>query len=105
MVRYLTEDLEYPPGRTGVEIGFEWRRETYRADIVVHAKSGKPLIAVECKAPDVRVNQRAFDQIGHYNQALGARFLVVTNGHLHFCVEIVEDRPQPFQTIPHNPER
>lgn len=104
MVRHLVEDLGYPAGRTGVETGFEWKGVPYRADIIVHDRTGKAVIAAECKAPDVRIDQRAFDQIGQYNQAIGARHLIVTNGLQHFCVEVSDDGNSRTQAIPMHPD-
>ena len=40
---------------------------------------------VECKAPDVAVRQEAFDQVARYNKVVQARYLVVTNGLVHYC--------------------
>jgi hypothetical protein len=60
---------------------------TRRCDIVVYSRSGMPVLLVECKSPDILLNQRVFDQIARYNLVLGVRFLVVTNGLDHFCIE------------------
>lgn len=58
-----------------------------RADIVVY-RGAVPLLIVECKAPQVEITQQVFDQVAHYNMALGVRYLVVTNGMSHYCCEI-----------------
>lgn len=87
MVRYLTEHLGYPPGLTSIEKGFELNGIPYRADIVTYDRSGAAILAVECKAPDIRIGQKTFDQLGQYNKVIGARFLIITNGLLHFCME------------------
>ena len=87
MVRYLTDDLGYPPGLTAVEKGFDLGGIPYRADIVAYDRSGSAILAVECKAPDVKIGQKTFDQIGQYNKVIKARILVVTNGLAHFCVQ------------------
>ncbi len=61
---------------------------TKRTDILVYGSSGKPLMIVECKAPDVKINQSVFEQIGRYNMALQVRYLAVSNGLEHFCARI-----------------
>tara|TARA_Y100000588_G_scaffold357565_2_gene414926 strand:- start:3281 stop:3730 length:450 start_codon:yes stop_codon:yes gene_type:complete len=104
MVRHLVEDLGYPAGRTGIETGFERMGVPYRADIIIHDRSGNAVIVAECKAPDVRIDQRAFDQIGQYNHTIGARYLVVTNGLKHFCVEASPNGIVPTDAIPANPD-
>ena len=56
-----------------------------RPDILIHDKQGNPVMIIECKAPDVKVSQDAFDQIARYNSVLRVPYLVVTNGMQHFC--------------------
>jgi hypothetical protein len=88
MVRYLTCQLGYPAGLTAIEKGFDLNGTTYRADIVTYDRRGKAILAVECKAPEIKINQKTFDQIGQYNKVIQARYLVVTNGLTHFCVSV-----------------
>ena len=92
MVRYLTGQLGYSAGLTAIEKGFELNRIPYRADIVIYDRQGKAILAVECKAPGVKISQKAFDQIGQYNKVIQARYLVVTNGLAHFCVSVDLER-------------
>ena len=56
-----------------------------RTDVLVYNKEGKPYLMVECKAPEVKISQDAFDQIARYNMAFKVKYLVVTNGLSHFC--------------------
>jgi hypothetical protein len=64
---------------------------TRRADIVVHNRQGRPLLMVECKAPEVAIKQTAFDQVTRYNKVVGAAYLVVTNGLVHYCAALDAD--------------
>jgi hypothetical protein len=88
MVRYLINHLGYPAGLTAIEKGFDLNGIPYRADIVTYDRSGSALLAVECKAPGIRINQKTFDQIGQYNKVIRAHHLAVTNGLTHYCVSI-----------------
>jgi hypothetical protein len=40
---------------------------------------------IECKAPEITIKQKTFDQIARYNMALKVDYLVVTNGLVHYC--------------------
>ncbi len=62
---------------------------------------------VECKAPEVRIDQRAFDQIGRYNRFLGAPYLLISNGSEHFCCRQDSDSGSLsyLSTIPRFPSR
>ena len=62
-----------------------------RADIVVYGSDARPMILVECKAPDVDINADVFRQVVRYNAILQAQYIVVTNGLKHFIHEREED--------------
>lgn len=87
-VRYLIETLGYPRGRTAIETGFMFQGMQCRADVLIYNKQGKALLMGECKAPDVKLKQTVFDQIGRYNTVVQADYLVVTNGLQHYCCQI-----------------
>jgi hypothetical protein len=55
-----------------------------RMDIAVCDPKGKIQLLVECKAPEVVLNQKVFDQIARYNWEARADLLMVTNGINHF---------------------
>ena len=59
-----------------------------RFDIVVFDRSGKILVLVECKAPQITLNQKVFDQVSIYNQHLDSKYLMITNGLTHFYLKV-----------------
>ena len=63
-----------------------------RADIVLFSKQGDPLIIVECKAPEVKITQKAFDQAALYNMNMKVEYLVITNGMVHYCARLDHER-------------
>jgi hypothetical protein len=54
----------------------------------VYDNAANPLLIVECKAPEIALDSKVFDQIVRYNLPLGVRHLVVTNGFIHYCCRI-----------------
>ncbi|MEY5041260.1 MAG: hypothetical protein RLZZ414_808, partial [Bacteroidota bacterium] len=60
-----------------------------RADIIVYdvnrlGKNGEnqyALILIECKSPNVNITEKTDNQILKYNDILGAKFLILTNGN------------------------
>ncbi len=102
-VRYLIEDLAYPSGRTAIETGFVFQGMQCRADVLIYNKQGKALLMAECKAPEVKLKQTVFDQIGRYNTVVQADFLVVTNGLQHYCCQIDREKNtyQFLDAVPH----
>ena len=82
---YLTLGKNYPSSLVAVEAGLQLYKRKKRTDIVVYNNTGKPVLIVECKAPDIKISQDVFDQIARYNMALQVNYLIVTNGLEHYC--------------------
>lgn len=57
---------------------------TQRADIVVTGRGQKPLMLIECKAPDIAVGPAVLDQAVRYNSIVKAPYIMLTNGLLHY---------------------
>jgi len=87
-LRYLVTEKKYPRSLISVESGLKLYQRRKRTDIVVYDNLGKPLMIVECKAPEVLINQNVFDQIVRYNMALQVNFLILTNGLNHYSCTI-----------------
>ncbi len=85
LIDFLVSDYGYLVSRMQVEIGFKVNEKDYRLDIICHDGKGNPYLIVECKSPDVKLNQATLNQIGIYNIAQKTQFLLVTNG-LDFLV-------------------
>ena len=84
-ISFLTHTHGVPPGLISVEKSVPGSARSYRFDIVVHDRGGNPWMVVECKAPEIAVEQQGFDQLGRYNQYLKAPFMLLTNGIDHYC--------------------
>lgn len=59
-----------------------------RFDILVYNQNYKPWMIVECKAPEVPLNDKVIQQILNYNQQLEVAFMVVTNGFSTACFQL-----------------
>lgn len=88
LVRYLIEEKGFPASLIAVERSLRFNQQDFRADVVVFSTEGKPLLVVECKAPEVKITQKVFDQIVRYNFEFQVDFLIVSNGMTHFCCKI-----------------
>ena len=87
-IHYLNKEKNYPFGLMQVEKKVQYNSLKTRADIVIYNREGMPIVIVECKAPNVKIIQDAFNQIAKYNYKLRVKYLVVTNGMQHFCCEM-----------------
>ncbi len=86
-LRFLCDYKKYPVGLIAVEASLQYNRLAKRADAIVYGTIGKPLMIIECKAPDVKITQEVFDQVARYNFSFGVDYLTVTNGIQHYCVK------------------
>lgn len=92
-IRYLVNEGKYPPGLMGIEVNFLLNKLRRRADILVYSRTGKPIMIVECKETEVKIDDKVFDQIVAYNIGLKVPYIVVTNGIVHYACRVRTDQP------------
>ena len=85
---FLTKERGFPMGRLAIEKSLRYNRLAKRCDILAHDQFGSPLLLVECKAPDIPINQKTFDQIMVYNLTFQVRYLLITNGLKHYACQV-----------------
>lgn len=88
LVHFLIQHRSYPKNLINVEKKVQLGQLNRRTDLVVFNRAGNPLLIGECKAPQVPITQKAFEQIGQYNLALKVEWLLITNGLNHFCCKV-----------------
>ena len=88
IIHFLTQQKGYPKSLMSIEKQVIVNKLSKRTDIVVYTNKGLPYIIVECKAPSVKITQKAFDQIARYNLKLQADYLIVSNGLKHYFAQL-----------------
>lgn len=91
-IRFLIEEKRINKFSIAIEKEIEFNGIKKRFDIVSYSSEGKINLLVECKAPNIEINQKTFDQILIYNKILKSKYLMVTNGINHYYCKINEDR-------------
>ena len=79
-ITVLRDGLKVPEHMMMSEGSLRFGTKPWRADIVVYDRSARPLLVVECKRPDVTLDQAVVDQALRYNNVLNVKYIVVTNG-------------------------
>lgn len=87
-IRLLHDRYGYPLELMQVEGAITVNGQTRRCDIVIYGTDGQPRIIVECKRPDVPINQKVCDQACRYNTVLQVPLLYLTNGRQQITIEI-----------------
>ncbi len=85
MLRYLVEDSGVPLGLVAVEYQIKIDRLVKRCDIVVYSRQGTPLMIVECKSNQVKLDQKTIEQAALYNIRLKVNYITITNGLQTYC--------------------
>jgi hypothetical protein len=99
-VQYLVNEGKYPPGLIAIEVKSGYNKLNRRVDVLVHNRSGRPVMIVECKAPDISLDDKVFDQIVCYNMGFRVPYLIVTNGLDHYACRIdVENNKYEFLLV------
>lgn len=85
VVRHLTGTLGVPKACLRQELSLSaWDPKVRdRVDVAVFAASGeavRPVLLVECKAPEVALDEAVVAQVRRYLRLLPARWISVTNG-------------------------
>ena len=100
LIAYLVSHCGVLPKRVVQEYAVPVNGQPQRADVVVVGDRAEPLVLAECKAPEIRIDERTLAQAVRYNSVLGARYLVLTNGRSHYCYELVEGEYRQCDRFP-----
>ena len=99
-ISVLHEGMHVPEHMMGSEVALSHAGKDYRADIVVYNRQAQPLMIVECKRPEVPLDQAVVDQALRYNNELNVRYIAITNGLKTFIFERTADGWQFMQNAP-----
>lgn len=80
ILHYLIDHKNFPVNLLAAEYGIRVNQMTRRCDGVVFDRQGKPVMIIECKAPEVKINEQTLHQIAQYNFTLKVNWLVLSNG-------------------------
>ncbi len=96
----LGNTFQVPLCMMNSEVSFSYGSKTYRADILIFDRNGKPLATVECKRPDVALDAVVVEQVMRYNIVLNVRFLILTNGNNTYIYALKEGKFVPMDRVP-----
>ena len=91
-IKFLINEKKFKKNLISIEKKIQLNNTTKRFDILVHDINGGCVLLVECKAPNIKINQESFDQILRYNQVINAKFLMLTNGIIHYYCRINNEK-------------
>jgi len=91
LIHFLIAEKKYPATLISVETPLKYALLDKRSDVLVNDRNGQPLMLAECKAPEIPITQKVFEQLAIYNLAIQAPCLMATNGLQHYCLSAATD--------------
>ena len=103
LISHLINNLSYPKELLAVEKQIFVNKLSRRFDLVVFDRDIYPLILIEIKAPNVKINDKTLLQLAQYNYIINAKHWVLTNGlNVLFMTYDKENNKIDFKSqIPH----
>lgn len=103
VVEYMLANCNIQPQQIVEEYPVEINGMSQRADIVTLDTSGKPYIIVECKEPNIKIDNEVLAQVVRYNSILNGHYVVITNGLATYCYAHNDGKYTPITHFPkHN---
>ncbi len=96
----LISHLNYPKGMFKLEHTLSYFKNQKRSDIIVLDKDGNVFLLVECKSPDVKLDQKVLNQVAAYNKVLDSQYVTITNGLSHFIWKKEKDGLRQLEEFP-----
>lgn len=87
LVNFLLEERDCPRALMQVEVGITINNMPRRADVLIFNRTGTHWMVAECKAPEVKLTAESAMQVAHYNMAIRADYILLTNGLTHYCYQ------------------
>lgn len=79
-VYYLTAVKKIAIGLIAIEKEILLGKKIKRCDMIIYSQSHQPDLVIECKSPEVKLDDKVISQVVRYNQALDAKRLGIVNG-------------------------
>ncbi len=88
IVQYFIEEKQFNKNRIQIERQLKVNKRLKRTDILVFNQEMQPWLLVECKAPNIKINEAVMKQISIYNLELRVPYLMVSNGIDTYCCKM-----------------
>ena len=86
-VQYLITIKKYPATLIALEKVIRLGELKKRFDILVYDSVHQPWMMIECKAPNIKLDETVLEQLLRYHISVPSGFLVITNGESAYAWE------------------
>lgn len=99
-IQYLIKTKKYPSALIAVEKEIQLGEMKKRFDVLVYDKNHKPLMMIECKAAEIKLDEKVLEQALRYNISVPVKYIVITNGKATYAWEKENGHLQLLYEIP-----
>jgi hypothetical protein len=99
-IQYLIKTKKYPSALIAVEKEIQLGEMKKRFDVLVYDKDHKPLMMIECKAAEIKLDENVLEQALRYNIGVPVQYIVITNGKATYAWEKENGHLQLLNEIP-----
>lgn len=101
VIEFLHQRCGIPLVYMLVETGIRVHGNFFRTDLQVRNKKNEPALLVECKRPEVALDNKVVEQAMRYRLSSLERFVAITNGMEFRCFERLPDATwRPLERYP-----
>jgi type I site-specific restriction endonuclease len=100
IIHFLISHKQVPASMMSVEKQLVLNNTKRRTDLVIFNSNLKPLLIIECKAPQIEINQLTINQALRYNIELNVPAIFLSNGLHHIFLKIENKMPKVLKEIP-----
>lgn len=100
IIHFLVSEKQVPPSMISVEKQLILNQTKRRTDLVIFNSRMEAVLIIECKAPEVEIDQLTINQALRYNLELKVPFIFLSNGLNHIFIDLRQESPQIIKNIP-----
>jgi len=100
IIHYLIIYKQVPVSMISIEKQLLLNNTKRRTDIVIYNSNLTPLLIIECKAPQIKIDQLTVDQALRYNIELNVPAIFLSNGLQHIFLKLENQGPKVLKDIP-----
>lgn len=99
-LQYLLQVKNYPASLIALEKEIKLGELKKRFDILVYDNNHKPWMMIECKAVEVKLDEKVLEQVLRYNISVPVAFIVITNGERTYAWQRLTSGLEMLNDIP-----
>lgn len=100
IVNWLIKEKDVPASLIAVEKTLSSEKTAMRFDLLIYDRTHQPWMIIECKAPEIKLDEKVLMQVLSYNVKIPVPFLMITNGAACYIANKKAEQPQWCSAFP-----